>query len=71
MTVVNCYYCQCPVNFDPTGKLAEHGVTLETCTQHDLAVICNLCMDMAEVEGSEVCVMDQSQLKDYLDKDAA
>lgn len=49
---VDCYYCHCPVVFDPQGKLEEEGITLEDCERGGLAVICNLCMDMAEVENA-------------------
>lgn len=72
MTIVGCHYCGLPVEWDPSGRLEkELGITLEACEAQGLAVICNLCMDMAEVEGTELDVIDQMELKAYLEKDAA
>lgn len=71
MTIIGCHFCGLPVEWDPSGKLDEMGITLESCEQHGLAVICNLCMDMAEVEGTELDVIDQVGLKAYLEKDVA
>lgn len=50
--LVDCYYCGCPVEWDPDGKLEGEGITLEDVERGGLAVICNLCLDMAEVEPS-------------------
>lgn len=69
--IVDCYFCGLPVDFDPTGRLAELGITIEVCEAHCLAVVCNLCLDMAQVEGVEIEEMNQDGLKDYLEKDAA
>jgi hypothetical protein len=71
MTIVDCHVCGLPVEWDPSGKLDTIGITLESCEQHGLDVICNLCADMAEVEGAELEVIDQIGLKAYLEKDAA
>ena len=74
MTIVGCYFCGCPVEWDPAGKLEAMGITLEHCERHNLAVICNLCLDMAEVEDGvtvEVETIDHNQLKAMLEKDAA
>jgi hypothetical protein len=72
MTIlVDCYYCNCPVHFDPSGKLAALGITVETCEEHNLAVICSLCTDMMEVEGVEVEIVNENELKKRIEKEAA
>lgn len=72
MTLVNCYYCGCPVKFDPSGKLEAIGVTLDVLNRHNLAIICNLCTDMAETEDSNSFeIIDEHQLKARLNREVA
>lgn len=70
MTYVDCYFCQCPVEWDPSGRAAEAGITLEECERRGYAVICNVCLGMAEVEV-EVETVNYEEMKTLLSKDAA
>lgn len=69
MKIVSCYYCGYPVVWDPKNILEEEGITLEDCERNNLAVICNLCLGMCEVEFEVETIRTAAELRSHFKVD--
>lgn len=69
MRTVSCYYCGFPVEWDPENILEDAGISLEDCERNDLAVICNLCLNMCELETTVEVIKTTDELRSHFKVD--